>query len=176
MTDFLDLCEKRQSCRKFADKPVEHDKLVKCVQAARLAPSGCNSQPWSFIVVEKSDIAKAVLACGQPGGMNAYLNDAKAVILVLEEYAKLMPTLRDRLDSQYFAKSDIGAAMEHICLEAEDQGLGSLIVGLFDRTKIREILGLPETARIAGFIAIGYSDDPLREKTRKSLDAIVKYY
>jgi nitroreductase len=176
MADFLDLCKRRQSCRKFAKKAVEHDKLVKCVEAARLTPSGCNSQPWSFIVVEKEELAKQVLSCGQPGGMNAYLNDAAAVILVMEEYAKLMPNLRDRLDSQYFAKSDIGAAMEHICLEAEDQGLGSLIVGLFDRPKIREILGLPESARIAGYIAIGYSEDPLREKTRKSLESIVKFY
>ncbi|MDR0629155.1 MAG: nitroreductase family protein, partial [Treponema sp.] len=49
--DFLDLCLRRQSCRNFSDKPVEHDKLVKCVDAGHYAPSACNSQPWSFVVV-----------------------------------------------------------------------------------------------------------------------------
>jgi nitroreductase len=175
MTDFLDLCKKRQSCRKFAPKPVEHEKLVKCVEAARLTPSGCNSQPWSFIVVESAPLAAEVLKCGQPDGSNPYLDGARAVILVLEEYAQLMPRLRGSLDSQYFAKSDIGAAMLSICLEAEEQGLGSLIVGLFDRPKIRELLGLGEEVRIAGYIAIGYSDDPLREKARKPYESLVRF-
>ena len=52
MNDFMDLCLSRQSCRKFTDRPVEREKLARCVEAARQAPSACNSQPWSFVAVE----------------------------------------------------------------------------------------------------------------------------
>ncbi|MCD8139816.1 MAG: nitroreductase family protein [Planctomycetaceae bacterium] len=65
MSDFMDLCLRRQTCREFADRPVEHDKPVQCVEAARNAPSGCNAQPWSFVVVESPDTVKQVGECVQ---------------------------------------------------------------------------------------------------------------
>ncbi|GHU57097.1 NAD(P)H nitroreductase [Clostridia bacterium] len=176
MSDFLELCELRQSCRKFADKSVEHEKLVKCVEAARLAPSACNSEPWSFVVVETPEIVSKVAKTGQPNGMNQYLSGAKAFIIVLEEHAVLMQPLRGMLDSQYFAKGDLGAATEHICLEAESLGLGSLIVGVYDRPALRELFDIPAEKQFGALIAIGYSEDAPRKKQRKSLDEIVKYY
>ncbi|GHV12515.1 NAD(P)H nitroreductase [Clostridia bacterium] len=175
MSDFLDLAKARQSCRKFADKPVEHEKLVKCVEAGRLTPSGCNSQPWSFIVVETPDLVAKVAKTGQQNGMNPYLSGAKAFIIVVEEPAVLVPAIRSMLDGQYFAKGDLGAATEHICLEAESVGLGSIIIGIYDRPTLRELLGIPAEKQFGALIGIGYSDDKLREKQRKPLADIVKY-
>ncbi|MCI2160818.1 MAG: nitroreductase family protein, partial [Oscillospiraceae bacterium] len=51
MTDFYQLASERHSCRTYEEKAVEKEKILKCLEAARMAPSGCNSQPWRFVVV-----------------------------------------------------------------------------------------------------------------------------
>ncbi len=174
--DFLNLCQRRQSCRDFADRPVEHEKLERCLQAARLTPSACNSQPWSFVVVESPELAAQVARCTMQMGVNEYLGGAKAFIVVLEEHAVLMPGLRRILDSQYFAKHDLGAVATTICLAAEAEGLGTCIAGLFDREKLGQLLNLPPEQRFSVVIAVGYpASDKVRPKQRKSFEEIVRF-
>jgi nitroreductase len=176
MDDFLALCLRRQSCRNFSDKAVEHEKLVKCVEAGRLAPSGCNSQPWSFVVVEKAEIVAEIAKCGQPMNINGFLSKAKAFIVVLEEHAVLSPTIRHMFDSQYFAKGDLGAATVQICLEAESQGLGTCIIGLYDREKISGLLNIPVEKQFGALIAVGYAaDSTVRPKIRKKIEDTVRF-
>ena len=174
--DFFELCRRRQSCRDFADRPVEHEKLVKCIEAARLAPSGCNSQPWSFVVAEKPEVVAEVAKCPQQLGINEYIAGAKAFIVVLEEHAVLMPALRRILDSQYFAKNDIGGAVMTICLAAEAQGLGTCILGLYDREKLAQLLDIPAEKQFGALIAVGYpAKDKVRDKTRKQMEEVVRF-
>lgn len=174
--DFMKLCLRRQSCRDFADKPVEREKLVACVEAARLAPSGCNAQPWSFVVVENPEIVPEVAKATQQLGINSYISSAKAFIIVLEEHAVLMPVLRRILDSQYFAKSDIGGAIMTLCLAAENQGLGTCILGLYDRERLCELLNIPKEKQFAAVIAVGYpASDKVRSKVRKPLEEILRF-
>ncbi|MDR1378164.1 MAG: nitroreductase family protein [Synergistaceae bacterium] len=171
----MDLSLTRQSCRNFVARPVERDKLVRCVEAARLAPSGCNSQPWSFVIVDNPEIVPEVAKCGQALG-NEFASKAGAFIVVLEEHAILMPALRRMLDSQYFAKGDLGAASICICLEAADQGLGTCVLGLFDRETLCKLLDLPQDQRFASLIAVGYpAEETIRPKQRKPLDAMLKF-
>jgi nitroreductase len=176
MSDFMDICLRRQSCRNFADISVEHEKLVSCVEAARLAPSGCNGQPWSFVVVENPGIVSKVAECAQQLGLNAYIAGAHAFFVVLEEHADLMPQLKKIFDSQYFAPSDIGAAVAYLCLEAESQGIGTCVLGVYDREKISSLLNIPQEKHIRALIAVGYpADKTIRKKNRKSLDEIVRF-
>ena len=176
MKDFMDLCLRRQSCRDFADKPVEHDKLVKCIEAARLTPSGCNSQPWSFVVVENPEIVPEVAKCAQQMGINEYISGAKAFIVILEEHAVLMPGIRKILDSQYFAKGDLGAAVVTVCLAAEDQGLGTCILGIYDRERMGQLLNIPIEKQFGGLIAVGYpAGDKVRNKVRKPMEELVRF-
>jgi len=176
MSDFIELCKRRQSCRDFEDKPVEHEKLVKCIEAARLAPSGCNSQPWSFVVVENPSLVPQVAKCTMQLGINEYMATAKAFIVVLEEHAVLMPKIRPLYDSQVFAKGDIGAAVVSVCYEAESQGLGSCIIGLYDREKLCELLDIPIEKQFAGVIALGYPANAVtRAKSRKPLEEIARF-
>jgi nitroreductase len=176
MGDFLELAARRQSCRSFSGARVERDKLVKCVEAGRLAPSGCNGQPWSFVVVDDPVKVAEVAKCGQFLGNNTFTDKAGAFIIVLEEHAELMPTLREMLDSQFFAKGDIGGAVVSLCLEAADLGLGTCIIGLYSREKLTKLLDLPHEQRFGAFIAVGYpSDGTIRPKTRKPLEKIVRY-
>jgi nitroreductase len=176
MQDFLELCLRRQSCRDFADKTVEHEKLLRCVEAARLAPSACNSQPWSFVVVEDPKIVPEVAKCSQQMGFNEYIAGARAFIVVLEEHAVLVPNLRRVLDSQYFAKGDLGGAVLSICLQAESIGLGTCILGVYDREKLCELLGIPLEKQFGGLIAVGYpATDKVRTKVRKPLEEIARF-
>ena len=174
--DFLELCARRQSCRNFEKRPVEHEKLLKCVEAGRLAPSACNSQPWSFVVAESPEAVEAAVKCGQQLGLNAFLSNAGAVIVILEEHAVLVPKIRPLVDSQYFSKGDLGHAVMLICLEAEAQGLGTCVIGVYDREGLCKALGIPAEKRFAAFIAVGYpADDTVREKIRKPLEDIVRF-
>ncbi len=175
MEDFMDLCLRRQSCRNFKDQSIEHEKLVKCVEAAHLAPSGCNGQPWSFVVVENPELMEKVAETAQQLG-NGFASKARAFFVVVEEHANLMPHVKSLVDSQYFAPGDIGAAMAYLCLEAESQGIGTCILGMFDREKVAKLLDIPLEKHICGLIAAGYPvDQTVRKKSRKPLDEIVRF-
>jgi nitroreductase len=156
MIDFLDLCKQRQSCRGFSEQPVEHDKLVQCIEAGRLAHSGCNAQPWSFVVVENPKMVAQIAQCGKQLNQNAWLGSTKAFIIILEEHAVLCPVISCFLDSQYYAKGDLGAAAAYVCLEAASQGLGSCNIGIYDRKKICELLDIPAEKQFGSIIALGY--------------------
>ena len=176
MEDFMELALRRQGCRKFSDKTVEHEKLVRCVEAARLAPSACNSQPWGFVVVETPEKVAAVAKCAQQMGVNAFTDDAKAFFIVMEEHAVLMPMLRKIVDSQTYARQDLGGAVVYLCLEAESQGLGTCPIGLFDRETLCGILDIPKEKCITLMIAVGYpAEDKVRAKTRKPVEDIARF-
>ncbi len=176
MNNFLDLCVKRQSCRTFSDKTVEREKLLSCVEAARLAPSACNSQPWKFIVVNTPEIVAEVAKTTMQLGINNYMASATAFIVVLEEHAVLMPKIRPIFDSQYFAKGDIGGVLVTLCYAAEAQGLGSCIIGMYDREKLCSLLNLPSETRFGQLVALGYpADDKVRNKSRKPLEDLVRF-
>jgi nitroreductase len=112
---------------------VEREKLMACVEAARLAPSACNSQPWHVHLVTGPGPVKKVGEATQEAGANPTMDTAKAFIVITEEHARLSPTIRGLIDSQYYAHGDVGAAAAIICFEAEEQGLGSCIIGSFNR-------------------------------------------
>ncbi|WP_010233245.1 nitroreductase family protein [Clostridium arbusti] len=176
MSDFMELCLRRQSCRNFADRPVEHEKLVRCVEAARLAPSGCNGQPWSFVVAQNPDIVSELAKCAQQLGLNSYISGANAFFVILEEHANLMPQLKCIVDSQYFAPGDIGAAAAYLCLEAESQGIGTCVLGVYNREKISSLLDIPQEKKIRFLIAAGYpADIAVRQKARKPLEDIILF-
>ncbi|MDR2141520.1 MAG: nitroreductase family protein [Deltaproteobacteria bacterium] len=176
MGDFLKLAANRYSCRNFSDKPVEREKLVKCVEAARLAPSGCNAQPWKFVVVDDPKLVPEVAKTTCHLGANDYLAKAQAFVIVLEEHAVLMPRVAAMFDSQCFAKGDLGGAALSICLEAESLGLGTCMAGLFDRPKLCQLLDLPKDQRFFLVIAVGYpASDQRPKKQRKTLEEIARF-
>ena len=176
MSDYFELAEKRQSCRAYLDQRVDHEKLVKCVEAARLSPSACNSQPWSVVVVENPEIVPQVAECTRQLGANAYIKEAKAFFVILEERARLMPAVAGVLDSQVFAHGDLGGFTLALTLAAESLGVGTCILGLFDRPKLREILNIPEEKSIFLVVAAGIpKSDKVRPKERKHLEQIARF-
>lgn len=171
--NFFEIAENRQSCRNYnGEKQVEKEKLVKILEAARLAPSACNGQPY-HITVCKGEAAKKVARATQSMGMNKFASDAPVQLVISEKPYVKSAALGAKLKKNDYRSIDIGIACAYITAEAMAQGLGTCILGWFDDDKIREICSLDESVRLV--ISLGYAkeDDKLRVKKRKDMDELV---
>ncbi len=171
---FMDLANNRQSDRAFTAQEVNRKDLLKCVQAAQLAPSACNSQPWKFIVIDDAEVLKQAGAAiaNNPLGINKFAETAPALVAVVEEPATLMPGIRDKVNANRWAQFDLGSATTHFCLQAAEMGLSTCIMGAFDQEKMHALLGIPEESRVFVMLAVGYPSGATRTKNRKELNAI----
>lgn len=173
--DFFELARRRESCREYAAKPVEREKLERMVAAARLAPSACNSQPWHFTVV-LGERAHKVAKLVQGAGFNRFAEGCPAFIVINEEPATLSARLGGAVKSQEYAPIDIGLATAHLCFAATGQGLSTCIMGWFQEKKLKALLEIPEKKRVRLVVAVGYAtQDKPREKARKPLEEIADY-
>ncbi|MEA2042472.1 MAG: nitroreductase family protein [Bacteroidota bacterium] len=172
--EFSKLVERRQSDRAYYKKPVEENKIIQCIEAVRLAPSACNSQPWTFIVVDdeelKNKIADSMSNRVLP--LNHFTKQAPVHVVVVNEGSNLTASLGNKVKDKDYSKIDVGIAAEHFCLQAADLGLGTCMIGWFNEQKIKNLLHVPAKKRIELVITIGYSDDELRAKKRKSIERI----
>lgn len=172
-----DIFTRRQSCRNFQVRPVERARLTACVEAARLAPSACNSQPWYFVVVDEPARAGQLARCVQDSGMNRFAENCPAFIVVVEAPQNLTARFGGAVKDQKYAGIDLGLATSQLILAAHAQGLGTCILGWFNERKIKILLGIPKVRRVRLVVAVGYAaeDDPSRPKQRKDLADIVCY-
>ena len=175
--DFLSLVRNRQSDRAYLDKPVEQEKLINCLEAARLAPSACNSQPWTFIVVNDADLKNKVAEATTNSllPLNHFTKQAPLHVVIVQETPKLITQLGGAIKDKEYPLIDIGIATEHFCLQAASEGLGTCILGWFNEKKIKQLLNIPKGKRPLLIITLGYPAKPTREKQRKDFDEIVRY-
>ena len=177
--ELLDLIKQRQSVRRYTSQPVEKDKLERCLEAARLAPSASNSQPWSFIVVDqpalKDKVAK--LTYDNIIVFNKFVPQAPVLVVFVIEKPKKITQIARFIKKIDYPKIDIGIAAAHFCLQAAEEGLGTCMLGWFREKPIKGLLNIPDDKKIGLIIPIGYfpEDYPLREKIRKKFDEVVKY-
>ena len=166
----------RQSDRSYdKSKQVEPEKLERILEAARMAPSACNAQPWKFVVVTDPQLAVKVGKATAGLGMNKFAKDAPVHILVVEESANITSLLGGKIKNKYFPLVDIGIAVAHISLAAESEGLGSCILGWFDEKEIKQLVGIPSSKRLLLDVTIGYPAKPKRKKMRKPKEKVVSY-
>jgi len=175
---FLELVAKRQSTRRYSSRPVPRDVIERCLEAARLAPSACNSQPWTFIVVDgeeqKNRVARA--AFGGLHSMNAFAARAPVLIVVVTEKSKYSARLGGLMRGVQYSLIDLGIACEHLVLQAAEDGVGSCWLGWFDEKAVKKELGLPRSARLDVIISLGYPEkDEPRDKVRKPMDDVRRY-
>jgi len=165
----------RQSCRNYATTPVEKEKLVKLVEAAQLAPSACNSQPWSFVVVSSEAKVAAVTENIMNVGFNKFCVNVPAYIAIIEEPAYLRANAPA---NPKYAHGDMGMAVENLCLAATALGLSTCIMGAFGpEDKMKEILEIPQDTNLRLVLSVGYAaeGDPIRPKKRKALEDVCKF-
>jgi nitroreductase len=176
--DFLDLVKKRYSVRAYSDKPVEPEKIERCIEAARLAPSACNSQPWTFIVVDDSQIKNSLAdtTSNKLLPLNHFTKQAPVMIVIVLEKPKLTSELGSLIKDREYPLIDIGIAAQHICLQAVTEGLGSCMLGWFDEKKAKRILEIPVGKRIGLMITLGYPANKERKiRPRKKMQEIVRF-
>ena len=173
--NFMEISQVRQSCRSYdAAKEVEEEKLQAVLQAAQLAPSACNGQPYK-ITVCKGETAKAVAAACAGMGINKFAPQAPVQLVISEMPYTKSAALGARLKKNDYRSIDIGIVAAYITAEAAAQGLGTCILGWLDDSKIRSICDLEHPVRLV--ITLGYAGegDKLRTKKRKDLSELVAY-
>jgi len=171
----LDLIRKRQSDRRYLDQPVEPEKLDRILEAGRLSPSACNAQPWKFIVVDDRNLIQklADAASAKILGMNSFVAQAPVNIVIVREKANLSSRIGSTIKNKDYSLIDTGIAAENICLQATAEGLGSCMIGWFDETMVRKILGIPAVKRVELIITIGYPSGETRTKKRKPPEEVI---
>ena len=175
--NFTELIKIRQSVRSYSDKPVEKEKLEQCLEAARLAPSASNSQPWKYIIVDNKDLKNKVADAtfDKVVKFNKFALQAPVLIVIVLERPKLITQIGAQIQRKEWPLIDIGISAEHFCLQATELGLGTCILGWFDQKRIQELLNIPKKKTIGLVITLGYETDdyPLRKKIRKAKSEII---
>ncbi len=165
----LEIIQKRRSVRKYKEDAIPEKAFMRVLEAARLAPSGKNFQPWKFIIVKdralKEKLAQAsagqffmaeapiiIVGCGFPDNCYAHMG----------RYMKSWSV-------------DVTIALEHLILQAQEEGLGTCWIGSFEEEEVKAILNIPEDVKVLALTPLGYPDEIPRSRGRKNLDEIISY-
>lgn len=166
IVELIDVITKRYSVRSYKNKPVEDEKLIKVLDAGRLAPSAVNFQPWFFIVIrEKSERENFNKAYHRE-----WFHTAPVVIVICSDHSKSWKRSQDKKD---FADVDAAIAIDHMTLQATALGLGSCWVCNFNVQECIKQLKLPSFIEPVALLPLGYPDDKAPIKKRKTLNEIV---
>ena len=172
--DFLEIANLRQSCRSYDEsRPVEGEKLTAILEAARLAPSACNGQPYHFTVCRGEAAKEVALLTKGMGGMNKFAVQAPVLIVISEKPYVKSAAMGAKIKNNDYRSMDIGIAAAYLTAEATTQGLSTCILGWFDDEKVRKRCGIDAPIRL--IITLGYASesDKLRPKKRKELSELV---
>jgi len=165
----FDIMKSRRSVRKYKSKPIPEDVLNKVLEAARIAPSGKNFQPWKFIIVrdrkKREELAVAsrnqffiaqapvvIVACGFPDSSYQYQGN----------YMRSWPI-------------DVSIAVDHLMLMAWEEGLGTCWIGAFREDEVKQVLSIPDDVRVLALTPLGYPDEEPRDRGRKEMSEIISY-
>lgn len=162
----LELIRNRYSCRNYKPTGVEQEKLDYIMECVRLAPSACNKQPWTFRIVTEEEDRRKLSQCYNREWFASAPVMIIASILHDEEWV--------RGDGKHHGDIDIAIAVEHLCLAATEQGLGTCWVCNFDAERCKTLLGLSDHEEPAVLIPLGYPADEPKDKKRKAINEIVK--
>jgi len=167
MSPFLELAARRYSVRAYRPDPVEDEKLTQVLEAARLAPTAANRQPFRLIVVRTP---------GREGELRRIYGAKFFVQAPLVIAACGIPAENWlRRDGKNYNDVDVTIAMDHLVLAATDLGLGTCWVAAFDPAAAREVLGLPPGVEPLAFTPLGYPADQPPPKVRKPLGDLVRW-
>ena len=176
MLTFRDLALNRQSTRSFSDKEVELEKIKRICEVASLSPSSCNSQPWKMHIVRPTyaKIADLRKAC-QAVGLNPFLDNVSNFIVVEQTFGNMKSKAGGFFSNNDLNSIYLGILAAHICLAAEEEGLGTCMIGSFRNKIANKAMNFSSFRRIRLVVAVGYAADgyEIRKKTRKNTEDII---
>jgi nitroreductase len=152
--------QKRRSIRKYKAKEIPRDLLMEVLEAARLAPSGANKQPWQLVVVTDPERRKALVPICKE---QKFVGECSAFIAGIDD------------TTQKWARVDVAIALEHIALIAVEKGLGTCWIGAFDQEKMAAFLGLPKGLMVTACLTLGYPDESPDARPRKEMKDLVHW-
>ena len=164
MKDFLELVKNIYSCRAYQLRNIEKEKLDYLMECVRMAPSAVNKQPWRFHIVCNDEDKSKLQQCYNREWFTTAPLYIIASVLHDEEWV--------RADGKHHGDIDIAIAVEHLCLAATEQELGTCWVCNFDASLCKELFAMPENEEPCVIIPIGYPADERKEKKRKEMDDI----
>jgi nitroreductase len=175
---FLELVRQRQSVRKYLSDPIDRSIIEECIEAGRLAPSACNSQPWHFVVIDDPEVKEAVAhkTFDKLVKLNHFTVQAPVIIAIVSERQTFTAKIGNFVMKKRFTYFDIGIAAEHFCLAAAERGVGTCMLGWFKEKPIAKLLGVPRNRKVELLITVGKAaKEGVRRKIRKSVDEIRSY-
>ncbi|NLO91316.1 MAG: NAD(P)H nitroreductase [Elusimicrobia bacterium] len=167
----LDFIAQRRSVRKYDTRPVEDEKLMRCIEAARLAPSACNSQPWRYVAVTDPARLAALKEAAFSGlySATAFAKGAPVLVAIVSEKPGLSAWVGGKFRSLPFYLVDIGISAQNFVLAAQSLGLGTCYIGWFDDQKAARALKVPSGRKVELLISVGYPAEEPAARPRKSL-------
>jgi len=198
--ELIDAIKQRRSIRKFKTDPISDELIEELLEAARLAPSGSNTQPWRFVVVKSDEMKKKLdeitpykFALKAPvlmvccSDLNALENRPKRVMELLESGAftdvelddpdsdKYKGSMSESVSVKGYLALNVGIAIEHMALRATDLGLGTCWIGRVDGEKTKTILGLDDNLQVVALLPVGYpAQDPAQRPRFSKEDIVIK--
>ena len=166
--EFFELIQQRYSVRAYKPDPVEDAKLEQLLEAARLAPTAANKQPFQLIVIHTEGRKDEL--------QRIYHREwfVQAPIIICACAVGGEGWVRSE-DKKRYRDVDIAIVMDHLILAATDLGLGTCWIAAFNVAAAREVLGLPDNVEPIIFTPLGYPADTLGPKERKPLSDLVRY-
>lgn len=178
VTAFQKILRGRRSIRRFLPAPVEPEKIRVCLEAARLAPSSHNTQPWRFVVIDNGELKDRLTTAAFSGiySGSKFAARAPVIIILLAKLEFDANRIGARLQGVPFHCLDIGIAGEHIVLQAEELGLATCWMGWFNYRKVRKVLDIPRKYKIMAMMPIGYAEKrPNREPPRRTFEEVAAF-
>ena len=167
--NFLELATQRSSVRDYQPRAVEREKLLLVLEAARIAPSAANFQPWQFNIITDEEILKLIY----PLYPREWLTKAPVIIIAMGDHSIGWHRGKDDKD---FTEIDVAISIDHITLAATELGLGTCWICNFGVEKCREVFNIPENLEPIALISIGYPvEKPIKVKQRKDMGQIVSW-
>ncbi len=157
--ELMDTIRQRKSVRKYLDKPVEREKIVECIEAARLAPSADNIQPWRFIIIDSQELKMNFCryVCRGIFKPTRFIERAPAIIIILAKLNIIVHRIAKVATRTDLYLLDIGIAGEHLVLQAQELGIGTCWINWFNVKKAQSFLQIPNKYRVISLIAMGYA-------------------
>ncbi len=197
--EFDDVVKARRSIRRFKTTPVPDNYVAELIEAARLAPSGLNMQPWRFVVVKDREIRERIVnatpsgfAIKAPvliiccGDMHVFQSCRKRLNELHEVGAYQGTSFENFTAEDFYGRVDTGEtgtraylalnvalAIEHLNLKAFDLGLGACWLGAFENEQVRKIAQIDRRYDIVAVLAIGYADQAPAPRPRLSAQELV---
>lgn len=165
----LDVIKTRRSVRRYKQDPIPEEVFSRVMEAARLAPSGKNLQPWKFIIVKDQELKDRLAEASR-----RQLFIAKAPVIIV---ACGYPDQSYQYQGNYMTSwsIDVTCALDHLMLQAQEDGLGTCWIGAFEEKDVKRILNVPEGVRVLALTPLGYPDEEPRDRGRKLLEEIISY-